>query len=44
MKAQDWARLSDWLDTFETDELWTMDQIVELYEKTNPKIEWWIEK
>ena len=44
MKAQDWARFGSWLNTFETDDLWTMDQIVELYEQTNPKIEWWIEK
>ena len=44
MTSQSWARFSNWLDTVETDELWTMDQIVELYEQTNPKIEWWIEK
>ena len=43
MKAQDWARFGSWLDTVETDDLWTMENLVELYERTNPKIEWWIE-
>ena len=44
MKAESWARFSNWLDTVETDDLWTMDQLVEIYERTNPKIEWWVEK
>lgn len=43
MTAQSWARFSNWLDTVETDDLWTMDQLVEMYERTNPKIEWWVE-
>ena len=43
MKAQDWVRFGTWLDTVETDDLWSMEDLVELYERTNPKIEWWIE-
>lgn len=31
---------SDWLDTFETDDVWTLAQLVEMYEKDNPKIIW----
>jgi hypothetical protein len=41
MKSEDWYRFSMWLDTFETDFMWTLDQLVELYERANPKIEWW---
>jgi hypothetical protein len=44
MKAQDWARFGSWLATVETDDLWTMDRLVELYEQTNPAIEWWAEE
>jgi hypothetical protein len=44
MKAEDWYRFGKWLNTVETDDLWTMDQLVELYERANPKIEWWVEK
>jgi hypothetical protein len=44
MKDSSWARFGHWLDTVETDDLWTMDQLVELYERANPKIEWWVEK
>lgn len=43
MRAEDWARLSEWLDKFETDEVWEFCQIVWLYEKdgNNPKISWY---
>lgn len=44
MKAEDWYRFSKWLDTVETDAMWTMEELVEMYEKTNPKIEWWVER
>ena len=44
MKDSSWSRFGHWLETFETDDLWTMDQLVELYERDNPKIEWWVEK
>jgi hypothetical protein len=40
MRSEDWTRFGDWLDTFETDFMWTLDQLVELYERKNPKIRW----
>lgn len=40
MLNEDWARFSEWLSTVETDDLWTLEQLVEQYEKTNPKIRW----
>jgi len=43
MKSEDWHRLSEWLDDFSSDEVLTLQQIVEEYEKTNPKIRWWKE-
>ena len=44
MKSEDWHRFGVWLNTVETDYMWTLDQLVEMYERTNPKIEWWVEK
>jgi hypothetical protein len=44
MKAEDWHRFGKWLNTFETDFMWTLEELVELYERNNPKIQWWIEK
>ena len=41
MKDESWARFGNWLNTVETDDMWTMDQLVEMYERNNPKIEWW---
>ena len=43
MKDESWAQFGKWLKTVETDDMWTMDQLVEMYERTNPKIEWWVE-
>jgi len=40
MLGEDWGRFSNWLDTVETDTLWSLTELVELYEKTNPKITW----
>lgn len=40
MRSEDWHRFSNWLDTVETDDVWTLDQLVELYERANPKIVW----
>jgi hypothetical protein len=40
MRSEDWARFGLWLETFETDAVWTLDQLVELYERVNPKIRW----
>jgi hypothetical protein len=28
------------LDTFETDDVWNLKDIIELYERENPKITW----
>lgn len=44
MKSEDWHRFGEWLNTFETDFMWTLEELVEMYERTNPKIEWWIEE
>ena len=43
MKAESWHRFGNWLNTFETDAMWTLEELVEMYERVNPKIEWWIE-
>jgi hypothetical protein len=40
MQSEDWCRFGLWLDTFETDAAWSLDQLVELYERSNPKIRW----
>lgn len=40
MRSEDWYRFGVWLETFETDDVWTLDQLVELYERANPKIRW----
>ena len=40
MLNEDWNRFSDWLRTFETDALWYVNDIIELYERNNPKITW----
>lgn len=43
MKAEDWHRFGKWLSTFETDFMWSLEELVEMYERNNPKIEWWTE-
>jgi hypothetical protein len=40
MRSEDWVTFGDWLDDFRTDEMWSLAEIVEEYEKTNPKIRW----
>ena len=40
MHAEDYNRFSEWLHTFETDDVWSLNQIVEVYERDNPKIRW----
>jgi hypothetical protein len=40
MRGDCYEAFSDWLETFETDEMWTLKELVSMYEKTNPKIEW----
>lgn len=47
MDKHDWNNFTRWLEGdydskgFETETVWTLDQLVEEYEKTNPKITWW---
>ena len=41
MRREDWHRLSEWLNTFSSETVLTLDEIVKEYEKTNPKIRWW---
>ena len=40
MLAEDWSRFTKWLNTFETDAMWYIKDIIELYERENPKITW----
>jgi hypothetical protein len=40
MRGDCYNSFSDWLDTFETDDVWTLAQLVELYERANPRIIW----
>jgi hypothetical protein len=40
MRSEDWASFGIWLDDFQTDEMWSLKEIIEEYEKTNPKIRW----
>jgi len=40
MKNTSWYQFSEWLETFETDDVWTLEQLVGLYERANSRIEW----
>jgi len=40
MQHESWLEFGNWLWNFKTDEMWTLDQLVAEYEKTNPKIKW----
>jgi len=40
MRGDCYKQFSEWLDTVETDDVWTLAQLVELYERANPKIIW----
>lgn len=44
MDGPSYKRFSEWLETFETETVWTLDQLVEEYEKSNPTIRWHKEK
>lgn len=43
MRSEDWNTFSEWLETFETDFAWSLEELVWFYEKYNPKIRWHIE-
>jgi hypothetical protein len=40
MRRDDWDCFGEWLNTFETDAMWNFKDIIELYERENPKITW----
>ena len=40
MRGDCYGRFSDWLDTVETDDVRTLAQLVEMYERDNPRIIW----
>lgn len=40
MDYKDWNNFSRWLDTLETEDIYSLEQLVKLYEKTNSKITW----
>jgi hypothetical protein len=44
MRSEDWNNFGEWLHTFETDDKWNLKQLVEMYERANPKIRWWKEQ
>jgi len=42
MRTEDWNDFSDWLDDFETETLWSFEQIMEEYlQDTGHVIRWW---
>ena len=42
MRTEDWYLFSDWLDDFETEELWSLIDILEEYRQdTGHVIRWW---
>ena len=41
MRSEDWKQFDSWLDTFMTDRVWTLNELVVEYEKTNPPIRWY---
>ena len=44
MRTEDWNDLSAWLDDFETEELWSLEKILEEYRQdTGHVIRWWKE-
>ena len=40
MDGPSYREFSDWLETFETETVWTLEQLVEEYEKNHPTIRW----
>ena len=40
MRGDCYGQFSDWLDGVRTEQVWTLAQLVERYEKSNPKIVW----
>ena len=44
MNCEDWNSLSLWLRELKTETIWTLRQIIDEYQKTNPKIRWFNNK
>lgn len=45
MHGEDWNDFSEWLESFQTNELWELEDIVKLYESASGrKIRWWEDK
>lgn len=44
MDGPSYKGFSEWLEKVETDSVWSLDQLVAEYEKSNPKIRWHKEK
>lgn len=40
MHKDDWRRFSSWLLNIETEVIMTFDQLILMYENSNPKIQW----
>jgi len=40
MRSEDWHSFGAWLDTFRSDDVLDLDQLVALYEQTHAKIRW----
>jgi hypothetical protein len=40
MRTEDWRRFGDWLDDFTSETMLSLEELVDEYEKTNPKIVW----
>lgn len=40
MDGPSYASFSDWLEQFETDSVWTLDQLVREFERTHNQIRW----
>lgn len=42
MHVEDWNKLSDWLDTLETEELWSFEDLIGNFQLIHDtKIRWW---
>lgn len=41
MTEEDWGKFGSWLGEFKSESILTLEQLVNLYEKNNPKITWW---
>lgn len=41
MRDDDYRRFSKWLSDLRTEKMLSLNELVSMYEETNPKIEWW---